>query len=450
MRFAIDKEEKRIFIDNTHVKEPYFCPVCGEQLILKKGDYRAHHFAHQAHTNCSDTWHYDDMSDWHLNWQERFPPETQEIVKEKDGVKHRADVLIEDKKVVIEFQHSNLSPEEFDDRNHFYTSLGYKVIWVFDLSEQYDKGSLDNYKNDLYKWTRPRKTFNNFIPKDNPNIELYFQIEIPTEENECYLELKKLSDDGYNLGGEDRLYLIRHKTDEITLIKVTWAPDSGFERFGTDGYSYNDADLLRRFIRKHEEINTSVRLGDLADYLLEMYSRDHTAYYFGCPRSKTHLCGDNNIDISREEYEEKYPCSECEFSTYDDNYIPKCKKRFMDLGLSGDTQVEIISRNSDGFINKLSYVDDDGKHDIELPTFINSLNKNIYTLWRENKYKVAVFKNTRTGMFVKILSDPSEQVFRFRKVKGYFSRDQYSFNGEFTEIYGCDKPEWICVWSTTK
>ena len=50
------------------------------------------------------------------------------IVKVKDGQKHRADVLIEDKKVVYEFQHSSLSAEEFEDRNSFYNSLGYKVI----------------------------------------------------------------------------------------------------------------------------------------------------------------------------------------------------------------------------------------------------------------------------------------------------------------------------------
>ena len=48
--------------------------------------------------------------------------------------------LLEDKKVVYEFQHSPLSPEELDDRNAFYNSLGYKVIWIFDLFDQYENG----------------------------------------------------------------------------------------------------------------------------------------------------------------------------------------------------------------------------------------------------------------------------------------------------------------------
>ena len=70
--------------------------------------------------------------------------EYQEIVKTKDEQKHRADVLIESEKVVFEFQHSPLSPDEFEDRNSFYNSLGYKVIWVFDVEEQYQNEQIEN------------------------------------------------------------------------------------------------------------------------------------------------------------------------------------------------------------------------------------------------------------------------------------------------------------------
>ena len=64
------------------------------------------------------------MSLWHSLWQDKFPKETQEIVKKKDGKTHRADVLLESKKVVIEFQYSPMSPDEFSDRNDFYNDLG--------------------------------------------------------------------------------------------------------------------------------------------------------------------------------------------------------------------------------------------------------------------------------------------------------------------------------------
>lgn len=36
MRFALDKDGKRVYIEQTHVKQDYFCPECGEKLVLKK------------------------------------------------------------------------------------------------------------------------------------------------------------------------------------------------------------------------------------------------------------------------------------------------------------------------------------------------------------------------------------------------------------------------------
>jgi hypothetical protein len=67
-------------------------------MILKMGDVRIHHFSHAINSICKDAWHYD-MTLWHYNWQNKFPKECQEVVKTCDGNKHRADVLIEDKKI---------------------------------------------------------------------------------------------------------------------------------------------------------------------------------------------------------------------------------------------------------------------------------------------------------------------------------------------------------------
>ena len=93
MRVALNKLGEKVHISNTHVKEDYFCPICCEQLVLKKGDVRIHHFAHKVSTACKDGWHYD-MSEWHVDWQNKFPKENQEIVKTLNVIKHRADVLI--------------------------------------------------------------------------------------------------------------------------------------------------------------------------------------------------------------------------------------------------------------------------------------------------------------------------------------------------------------------
>lgn len=86
------------------------------------------------------------MSDWHFGWQSKFPIENREVVVEKDGVVHRADILI--KNTVIEFQHSPISGEEFEERNSFYKNCGYHVVWLFDAA---DKMKLDDCSELVWK-----------------------------------------------------------------------------------------------------------------------------------------------------------------------------------------------------------------------------------------------------------------------------------------------------------
>ena len=115
MLIAIDKDGnsllsladgKRVHIDDANKTEKYYCPSCKSELILKRGEERIHHFAHRKCDECKDSWHYD-MTDWHYQWQNRFPPECQEVVKNHNGETHRADVLIEEFKTVFEFQHDS-------------------------------------------------------------------------------------------------------------------------------------------------------------------------------------------------------------------------------------------------------------------------------------------------------------------------------------------------------
>ena len=261
MLFALDENGNKTYIDNTKRSENYYCPCCGSEMVLRMGDIRIHHFAHPSDSFCKDTWHYD-MSEWHYDWQNRFPKEYQEIVKEKDGQKHRADVLLEKEKVVFEFQHSPLSPDEFKDRNDFYNSLGYKVIWIFDVEEQHQNEQLDNYKSDLWSWKRPKKTFNNFDCK-NRDVQVYLQLD----------------------------------NEDIYLIKVTWCtPDNGLSRFATDGHGYSEESIVHMFdLNEKTNEPTECRLSELYDKLIKLNSKDHTTYYFGCPISTTHQCADSNM-----------------------------------------------------------------------------------------------------------------------------------------------------------
>ena len=131
---ALTKDNKRISIEEAVPGESYHCPVCGNPVVIwaKNSNKVRIHFKHKRNL-CLDDWKHD-MSDWHFEWQSKFPIECREVVVEKDGVVHRADILIND--TVIEFQHSRISGEEFESRNSFYKSCGYRVVWLFDATDK--------------------------------------------------------------------------------------------------------------------------------------------------------------------------------------------------------------------------------------------------------------------------------------------------------------------------
>ena len=178
MLFAVDKNDNRIHIDETHSNELYYCPFCGVPLITKKGNIRQHHFAHSLSYQCKDTWERNktyDMSPWHNNWQKIFPKENQEVRLSLGETKHRADVMIG--RTIVEFQHSIISEKIFDDRNNFYHNLGYKVVWLFDMSDIYMSGNLQFRESGdrlYFTWNNPKKAFNSYDIKRG-NIDLFFQ-----------------------------------------------------------------------------------------------------------------------------------------------------------------------------------------------------------------------------------------------------------------------------------
>lgn len=181
MLFASDFNDNRVHIDDTHSNQEYYCPYCGAPLVTKKGDIRQHHFAHKQSHVCSDTWansgsHGYDLSPWHNDWQSLFPKVNQEVKLCLGETKHRADVLID--RTVIEFQHSIMPVKAFDDRNNFYFNLGYKVIWLFDLSDLHENGQLSYIHKDnglVFAWKNPKKAFNNYDIQSGC-IDLFFQL----------------------------------------------------------------------------------------------------------------------------------------------------------------------------------------------------------------------------------------------------------------------------------
>lgn len=174
MFFANDSDGNRVEIFDASYEEEYFCPVCGHCLIIKNGQVNASHFAHRQ-GGCTDNWHYD-MSAWHWKMQNCFPKECREVVLSNKYRTHRADIKVKD--IVIEFQNSPISAEEFVDRNEFFSELGLRVAWVFNLENQVINETLypDSHRSNLMIWKYPMRIFSEAPqPSDyNKKFALWF------------------------------------------------------------------------------------------------------------------------------------------------------------------------------------------------------------------------------------------------------------------------------------
>lgn len=134
-----------------------FCPVCSENMIAKCGEIVVHHWAHEGGTDC-DPWS-EHETPWHAEWKQRFPADWREVVVPPlpDGTgPHRADVRTTSG-LVIEIQHSSISPAEIREREDFYG----RMIWVFDARDAWLAGRLEIRNKGEYqtfRWRHPRKT----------------------------------------------------------------------------------------------------------------------------------------------------------------------------------------------------------------------------------------------------------------------------------------------------
>ena len=223
MEFALDQNNQRIRAFDAIKGKNYFCPTCHKQVCLKRGEINIDHFAHL--TKCEDNWHYD-MSLWHSQWQNQFPLRNQEVVINSNGELHRADVMACG--YVIEFQHSSITAEEFNERNTFYINYGKKVIWVFDFIDEFDSKQISFYEEwgnkydngAKYKWKYPKRFLQGYLPQRDRNIIVFFQFFTSDHSNKesCYME------------------------------RITWAIEedeySDFRRFCTSYYPSNSIELL--------------------------------------------------------------------------------------------------------------------------------------------------------------------------------------------------------------
>ena len=125
MRHAINEKNERIEVSESGERAK--CPDCGKLVIGNYGRIIPKHWKHKAKVDC-DSW-YEPITNWHIEWQNYFPPEYREFtLKDKiNNTLHRADIRLKNG-LVIEVQYSPIRPNEIDQRENFYGRNN--MIWI--------------------------------------------------------------------------------------------------------------------------------------------------------------------------------------------------------------------------------------------------------------------------------------------------------------------------------
>jgi len=129
----------------------------GHELICINGKIKKPHFRHKNIDDIGD----EKMTLWHCEWQGNFP--NTEIyfpkINDKQIKDRRADALLIEHKIVIEFQHSKISYDEVFNRKCDYELNNHKTIWIIDGNSSIKVKKLDysdrffiEFTSDLWKY----------------------------------------------------------------------------------------------------------------------------------------------------------------------------------------------------------------------------------------------------------------------------------------------------------
>ena len=415
MQFAKNENGERTYILGAEEDKQYYCPFCDAPMIQRRGLINIPHFAHAKGCLCTDDWKYEDMSEWHISWQERYPFASREVAVNNELGRHRADILTNN--TVVEFQHSPMSAEEFQERNNFYTACGYKVIWLFDVRDYYQANlTADDAEPCVYRWKHAIKTLSGFDLYGN--VQVYFH----------------LQDDSQEEGG--------------VVIRLTWCSDGDLGYFkSASAACYSEAEFVELTMTGtvKRAIDVSGR-DELYHELIILRRKDNDMdEAYGCPINPDGYASDAPMD-------DRLGCNFCQYAREMNacsSYIRKCACRFREYLDQVDTVLETERR--DGQIYSFSYIAKDGTiktANVEVP---ESPATSIIELASQYDAGVMVVRNIKTGRLFKITQDVDKMLEKYSRIYGYYWNEKYgSYSRTSSEIYGPWKPEWVMTWFKTK
>lgn len=167
MLVAINTQKERCYAWSSEKKDgPYFCPAptCREELILKKGNIRTHHFAHQATEACNyskgeSELHHKCKKEIYEALKEHKFCEKCDLERNLGKVQPDISLYINGSPVAIEVQKSTIDIQEIIRRTKVYTQKKIYLVWII------PKLDLINYKYDakLEKYVFKPKVWHQFL-----------------------------------------------------------------------------------------------------------------------------------------------------------------------------------------------------------------------------------------------------------------------------------------------
>ena len=165
-------------------KEEFFCPICGESVLLKLGDQRIFHFAHKQGGVCRDS--FENESIYHMEGKRQL---YQWLMKQKipsvleyydREIQQRPDIMFQfkEQKYALEFQCSTIPESIFIKRTNSYLQNGYVPIWILSNSQLHLKKknsvSLSNFQ---YLFLRTTSSGKFYIPSYCPDLRQFHLVE---------------------------------------------------------------------------------------------------------------------------------------------------------------------------------------------------------------------------------------------------------------------------------
>lgn len=150
---AIDTGNVSIFANEAIKGQNYRCPFCMDELVLRQGRVRVHHFSHKVINTCPlairESAEHIEMKFFLFH---ALKQKYANVIVEAPLNNGIIDILLTDlngQKYAIECQYSPITVREWEERNAYLNKHGMAVIWVWSFNRftQYD---IDEWKIPRY------------------------------------------------------------------------------------------------------------------------------------------------------------------------------------------------------------------------------------------------------------------------------------------------------------